>query len=175
VEFSDLDCRIEARVLHAGNNVIGSATLRYCEQPHPGKSFAYRFEAAGHSIVYATDSELDLVLENKEAAEANPALPREIPAYLVDFARGADLLIADGQYTDEEYVQKRGWGHPRATTTVDLAIQAGVKQLAITHHDPMQNDATVSDKIRRCTQRATDLGSDLEVIGAREGLTITVG
>jgi phosphoribosyl 1,2-cyclic phosphodiesterase len=175
VEFADLSCRIEARVLHAGDNAIDGVTLRYCEQPHPGKSFAYRFESDGHSIVYATDSELDLVLGNKDTAEADPTIPRQIPEYLVAFARGADLLIADGQYADDEYGAKRGWGHPRATTTVDFAVQAGVGQLAITHHDPMQDDAKVNDKIRRCAERAKALGSNLEVIGAREGLTITVG
>jgi len=175
VQFSDLSCKIEARIVRAGNNSIDGVNLRYCEQPHPGKSFAYRFEYNGYSIVYATDSELDLVLGNKEAAEADLSLPRQIPEALVEFARGADLLIADGQYTDAGYVEKRGWGHPRATTTVDFAVQAGVKQLAIHHHDPMQDDKMVDEKIQSCRERAIALGSDVAVIGAREGLTITVG
>lgn len=175
VEFKDLSCHIDARSLHSGDNLIDGVTLRYCEQPHPGKSFAYRFESDGRSIVYATDSELDLVLLNKDEAEADLSLPRKIPQRLVDFARGADLLIADGQYTDAEYPAKRGWGHPRATTVVDFAAQAGVKQLAIHHHDPMQNDIAVDEKIRRCSERARDLGSDVVVVGAREGLTLKVG
>ena len=175
VEFSDLSCRIEARSLHPGDNRIDGVTLRYCEQPHPSKSFAYRFESNGHSVVYATDSELDLVLLNKDEAEADLSVPRKIPPHLVDFARGADLLIADGQYTDAEYPAKRGWGHARATTTVDFAVQAGVKQLAIHHHDPMQNDNAIDEKIRRCAERARKLGSAVDVVGAREGLTIKVG
>lgn len=174
VEFADLSCRIEPRLLHAGDNLIDGVTLSYCEQPHPGKSFGYRFEKGGRRVVYATDSELDLVLLNNEQAERDLSIPRQVPQHLVDFARGADVLIADGQYTDEEYTTKRGWGHPRATTTVDLAVQAGVKQLVIQHHDPMQNDAAVEGKIRRCRERARLLGSNVEVLGAREGLTIAV-
>ena len=48
---------------------------------------------------------------------------------------GADLVIADGQYTDEEYPNKVNWGHARANTLVDVCLEAGVKNLAVTHHD----------------------------------------
>jgi phosphoribosyl 1,2-cyclic phosphodiesterase len=174
VEFADLSCRIEPRLLQSGRNIIDGVGLTYCEQPHPSKSFGYRFESGGHSVVYATDSELDLVLTNKDEAESDLSVARQVPRQLVDFASGADVLIADGQYADAEYPSKRGWGHPRATTTVDLAVQAGVKQLVIYHHDPMQNDAAVEEKVRKCSQRARLLGSDVEVVGAREGLTIAV-
>ena len=174
VEFSDLSCKIEPRLLKAGENHIDGVTLSYCEQTHPGKSFAYRFQSGGRCVVYATDSELDLALANKDEVEKDLSIPRRVPSHLVDFARNSDLLIADGQYTDAEYPSKRGWGHPRATTTVDLAVQAGVKQLVIHHHDPMQNDAAVDEKIERCIERARHLGSTLDIIGAREGLSIQV-
>ena len=86
--------------------------------------------------------------------------------------RGADLLIADAQYTDEEYPSKLGWGHARCTTTVDLAVQAGIKQLALFHHDPLHTDEDVDRKVETCRGRARMLGSDLLVFGAREGLEL---
>ena len=85
---------------------------------------------------------------------------------------GADLLVADAQYTDAEYLACKGWGHARATTTLDLAIQSGAKQLALFHHDPMQSDEEVDWKVEKCTERAQNHGSDVVVFGAREGLEL---
>ncbi len=97
---------------------------------------------------------------------------RKIPESFVRFVADADLLIGDGQYTDEEYPNKIGWGHARATTLVDLAVQAGVKQLALFHHDPMHGDDSVDASVNACQARAWAHGSDLSVFGAREGLEI---
>ena len=84
----------------------------------------------------------------------------------------ADLLIADGQYTDAEYPSKQGWGHARAKTALDLAVQARVKKLAIFHHDPMHGDEAVDTIVRECQERAQGFGSAVSVFGAREGLSI---
>ena len=88
--------------------------------------------------------------------------------------KDADLLIADGQYTDAEYASKVGWGHPRATTVVDLAVQAGVRQLAVFHHDPMHSDQEVDDMIVTCNERVTAHKANLVVFGAREGLELKI-
>jgi ribonuclease BN (tRNA processing enzyme) len=97
---------------------------------------------------------------------------RQIPEAFVNFVKGADLLIADGQYTEHEYARKVGWGHARANTVVDLAIQAGVKQCAIFHHDPMHSDAVIDQMIGEANQRVADQNSETTIFGAREGLTI---
>ena len=87
------------------------------------------------------------------------------------FVRGAELLIADGQYMDSEHLDKVNWGHPRATTATDLAIQAGVKKPGLLHHDPMQTDMDVAQKIDLCRVRAQRLEADNPIIfGAREGV-----
>ena len=92
----------------------------------------------------------------------------------MDFCRGADLLISDSQYLDDEYPARIGWGHPRATTAVDLAVKAGVKQLALYHHDPMHSDHDVERKIANCRARVQRLGGTTTVFGAREGLEIRI-
>jgi len=93
---------------------------------------------------------------------------------LVEFVRGADLLIADGQFTDTEYTVKRGWGHTSCLTAVDLAVQAGAKQLAIFHHDPTHSDSFVDDIIESCRHRVNLFNSDLVVFAAREGMELEV-
>lgn len=172
VSFNDLGSTIRFSHLSDGEKSIDGVVVKYFEQVHPGRSFAYSFQKDGRKVVYATDSELDQHIENRSSADRDPALQRRLPKDVVAFVAGADLLIADGQYTDDEYPKKIGWGHPRASTVVDLAVQAGVKQLALYHHDPMHSDAFVDDVVLRCRKRASAAGSHLVVFGAREGLEL---
>ena len=124
-------------------------------------------------VVYATDNEIDLTLAKTfDEVQADLELQRPVPQSLVEFVRGADLLIADAQYTDLEYPKHVGWGHPRATTVVDLAVLAGVKQLALFHHDPMHSDADVEAIVQQCRARARMFGSQLFTFAAREGLEL---
>ncbi|MBN2713114.1 MAG: MBL fold metallo-hydrolase, partial [Planctomycetes bacterium] len=89
----------------------------------------YRIEHKGKSYVFATD------VEASEEGEET----------LVEFARGADLIAHDAQYNDEEYYNgnpsKKGWGHSTIKMACATARLAGVKQLALIHHEPERDDA----------------------------------
>lgn len=172
VSFSDLGSTIVPRYFDSGRTQVGDVLLQTFEQTHPGRSFAYAFEAQGHRIVYATDSEIDLILLNPEAVTRDPDAMRLLPDDLVRLVADADLLIADAQYTDQEYVLKTGWGHSRASTLVDLAVQAGVRRLALFHHDPLHSDAQVDEILDQARARIATRGSNLEAFAAREGLTL---
>jgi len=174
VDFSELHSNIRSGDLGDGGKTIGSVKVSCMEQTHQGHSFAYAFEKNGYKVVYATDNELDLTLLNPEESLSNPEKLRKVPRPFVDFVKGADLLIADGQYTEVEYPKKIGWGHSRATTTVDLAHQARVKQMAVFHHDPLQSDGDVDNKIALCLERAERLDPELIVFGAREGVELRI-
>lgn len=174
VDFTELSARLVPATLAPGGSLIHGVKVRAFHQHHPGGSLAFSLEAGGKKVVYATDAELDDLLPNREASLRDPDVPRPLPDDLVEFVRGADLLIADGQYTDREYPSRIGWGHPRATTTVDLASAAGVRRLLITHHDPMQSDRDVEEKIRLCRERAERLRPGMRVEGAREGMELGV-
>lgn len=172
VDFSELNSHVVPADLGSGERDIDGVTVRCFEQKHPGGSYAYSLEKNGHKVVYATDNEVDLTLPDMDAVQQDLPRLRNIPRDLVEFCAGADLLIADGQYTEDEYPKRIGWGHPRATTVVDLALQAGCKQLAVYHHDPMQSDDDVEAKIASCRGRVRRLGHDLFVFAAREGLEL---
>jgi phosphoribosyl 1,2-cyclic phosphodiesterase len=172
VRFSDLGANIVSRSFAGASVKAGDVTVHSFGQKHPGGSVGFRVEHDGKSIVFATDSELDQVLVNPAVVKTSPDALRELPADLIEAASGADLLVADAQYTDIEYAQKVGWGHPRATTVVDFAVQAGVRQLALTHHDPMHSDRDVDLMVLECQERAAAHGAELEVFGAREGVTL---
>ena len=173
VHFSELHSRIVAAHLDDGRARIGGTTVKWFEQCHPGVSYAYSLEKHGVKIVYATDSELDLLLGRTfDEIQADLEVLRPMPKNLLDFMAGADLLIADAQYSESEYPSRVGWGHPRATTVVDLAMLAGVKQVALFHHDPMHSDADIDALVATCRQRVKRLGGTVDVFAAREGIEL---
>lgn len=97
---------------------------------HPlGGVYNFRLEYAGKSYVYASDVE---------------GTPGQGDAALAEFARGADLLCHDGQYREEDYPTRVGWGHSTAQMAIQTAVLAGAKRLAIIHHEPTYDDARLA-------------------------------
>jgi ribonuclease BN (tRNA processing enzyme) len=88
----------------------------------------YRVNFGGKSVVYATD------VEQKKGGYAE----------IIEFARGADLMIHDAQYLQDEYFSqtkpRKGWGHSTIEMAAEAASKAGVARLALFHHEPSRND-----------------------------------
>lgn len=119
---------------------------------HPDRATGYRFEHGGRVISYITDTEHII------------GQPDQNVLALMD---RADLAIYDSTYTDEEFPAKVGWGHSTWEEAVRLARIAGVKRLAIFHHDPDHTD-TVMERIETAAQEAFP-----GAFVAREGLSLT--
>ncbi|MFA6990260.1 MAG: MBL fold metallo-hydrolase [Candidatus Gastranaerophilaceae bacterium] len=66
---------------------------------------------------------------------------------LINFARNADLLIHDAQYTTDDYTSpvmpRQGFGHSTPKMAVDSAQKANVKRLILFHIDPTYDDEKV--------------------------------
>jgi ribonuclease BN (tRNA processing enzyme) len=145
---------------------------------HTCVCLAYRIEADGKSFVYATDTEPHgLVVTGLAPPEVPgrgepPHLVHEQDRRLAEFVAGADLLVMDAQYTDEEYPQRVGWGHCTTSYTTDIAVQAGVKRLALYHHDPMRRDDMVDEIVSVSGRRLASYGTDIDVFGAAEGQSV---
>jgi len=173
VTFSSLGGKVIARDLEPkGRTEVGGIGVSMLPLIHPGGCLGFAFEHDGHKVVYMTDNEIDQALPEKARAPG-PAL-RPVPEAMVAFAQNADLLIADGQYTEDENAKRVGWGHPRASTVVDLAVKAKVKQLALTHHDPMHSDAEGDSLGVGGAKRAQNHGAKRVVFGAREGIELKI-
>ena len=171
IGFGALRAEIVADHLDDGRKEIGDVLVETFPLNHPGGCLGYAFSHRSKKIVYATDNEV--AVEGQPESDGSAKLRIASPE-LVNSLRGADLLIADGQYTDAEYPPKKGWGHTSCLTAVDLAIQAGAKQLAIFHHDPTHSDSVVDEIIESCRQRANGFSSELVVFAAREGMELEV-
>ena len=92
---------------------------------HPNGATGYRIEYAGKSFCYVTDTEHVI------------GKPDENILGLID---GADLVVYDSTYTDDEFPAKIGWGHSTWQEGIRLCRAANVKRLAIFHHDPDHED-----------------------------------
>lgn len=130
---------------------------QYRSYAHPKNgSLIYKIQYGGKSVVYATDVEGYLGGDQK----------------LIQFAKGADLLIHDAQYTQEQYLgaplTTQGFGHSTPEMACEVAQKAGVKQLVLYHHDPSQDDETVLKK----EETAKKLFPNS--VAAKEGLTISL-
>ncbi|WP_165395267.1 MBL fold metallo-hydrolase [Flagellimonas allohymeniacidonis] len=104
---------------------------------HPGGAYGYRLEVGGKVFVYCTDLEHGECLNEK----------------VIEFAKEADLLIYEAQYTPEELPKFRGWGHSSWEQAIEVAKLAGVKKLYLTNHDPEHNDEFLQKEERKCQER----------------------
>jgi phosphoribosyl 1,2-cyclic phosphodiesterase len=139
---------------------------------HPGGCTGFIFEKDGRKVIYAPDNELPIEAGEKFPDLMNEGALRKAPQPLLEAFHGADLLILDGQYDDQQYAAKKGWGHSSCFSAVDLAIRAKVKNLAIFHHDPESNDHDVDLKMQACYARVEKHKSNLTVFAAREGVEL---
>lgn len=140
-------CTLDYGEINVQGTVVRTAPLN-----HPQGSVAYRLDADGGSLVFATDTE--------------PGSPKHDRA-LRDLAQGADVLIYDAQYTPEQLEgEKKGWGHGSWLEGVRIAHECGVRRLILFHHDPDSDD----EYLDQLVERARELFPDVE--GAAEGLEI---
>jgi phosphoribosyl 1,2-cyclic phosphodiesterase len=102
----------------------------YQSYAHPNDGvLAYRFEYNNKKVVIATD------IEGYKTPDVR----------LSKFSKDVDLLIADAQYTEEEYQNTQGFGHSTVDMAIDLAKSANAKNLILFHHDPRHNDEKLDD------------------------------
>ena len=67
---------------------------------------------------------------------------------VINFAEESDILIHDAQYTPEDLVKYKGWGHSSWENAVDVAIRSNSKKLILFHHSPDYSDDAL-DEIER--------------------------
>jgi phosphoribosyl 1,2-cyclic phosphodiesterase len=112
---------------------LGPYTIRSAALNHPGGCAGFRIETEYGSVAYLPDHE---PFPNQNPSGTSDKDRVE----LINFLTGADVLILDTQYTEEEYARHVGWGHGCLPDSVALAADAAVRELALFHHDPAHRD-----------------------------------
>lgn len=93
--------------------------------------FGLRFiDSEGNKIVIATDHE---------------ARPSELNKKFIDFAKGANILVHDAQYTQEEYQTRTGWGHSTFSQAIENGKKSNAEKVLLTHHHPKRTDSEIDE------------------------------
>lgn len=146
LEFRDVD---DEDCFELGKGIV----VRRRALNHPDGAAGYRVEFGGRSVCYVTDTE---------------HTPGELDENIQGLIRGADLVIYDCTYTDDELAAHVGWGHSTWQQGVRLCQASDVKRLAIFHHDPDHDDVFMAD----IETQAAEMWDGALV--AREGMSITL-
>jgi len=111
---------------------------------HPGGVLGFRLEWPGHSLAYVTDT---------TAASDAP---------YVEKIRGVDLLVHECYFPDGQEEWARKTGHSCTTPVAQVARQAGVGRLVLTHINPLSNeDDPIGLDVARAIFPHTEIGADL--------------
>ena len=169
VRLDELGAEISYHELVEGTLDIDGVSVSTRYLNHPALTFAYRIEADGAVLVYASDHEP----HSHHMANGQGDLEGEDLKHC-QFLTGADLVIHDAQYTAEEYPSRVGWGHSTIEYALAVCRQAGVKSLALTHHDPNRTDDAIDRMLEKARADLRHAGTDIKVFAAAEGETIFV-
>jgi phosphoribosyl 1,2-cyclic phosphodiesterase len=161
VSVRELAARLHFHELPAHVIEIGEFQIHAQLIIHPNPTIGYRIQSGDFAVTYLPDHE--------------PALGGRsfgndktwISGYKL--AEGADLLIHDTQYTEEEYRNRIGFGHSSIRHAFRFAELSSVKHFAPFHHDPTHNDDTLD---RMFEQTLWSLQPTYKVTPSREGLAI---
>lgn len=142
---------------------LGNVTVEPYLLDHPGDSFAYRIESGSKVFIYASDGAY------------NDPSPAAMEKYHT-FYRNADVLVFDAHFDLIESFEKSDWGHSTSFLGVDIALNAGVKELLLFHHDPLSDDRRIKKFLNATRRYLNHVAPDtnLKVSIAYEGLEVTL-
>jgi len=160
--YRNMGAQIEMRAISDDGEVrAGVARITAHPNQHgPTQVLAYRIEADGKALVYASD----VGYEKGGPSEETLAV-----------YRGADLLIHDCTFTPEDKAQRMSRGLSSLDDAVEAAVRAGVKRLALFHYDQDYSDHDVDALVARGRRQLDERGAkDIEILGAAEGVTLAL-
>jgi len=157
-QFHDM----EAQIMEFEETTVRSQMMN-----HPVMMQSYRIEYKGKSVVFSGDMEpfYDLM-----GSPDSIDMAVERNKVIIDFFHGADVLVIDCSYTDEEYDSRRGWGHNSVSQAVWFGGESKVKHLVLTHHEPTRTDDEVEYLLEQAEKVRETYGFEFESLSmAYEG------
>ncbi len=176
VKLSELEATIDFVPLSENSFRAFDATVESIFVNHPGYTLGYRISQGGKAIVYISDNEpfsresrhlfTNGVGETIKLYENQIGDPNN---RIVNFAKGADVLIHDSTYTPELYKAHIGWGHSDYLFALKVAASAGVRKLCLFHYDPSLDDEKLDEIVDGCKNEMRKMGYSFELCAAKEG------
>ena len=177
IGLREVPANVRIEELKEMNFSVGPVRVQAASANHPGICVGYRLFTSDGSIAFFADNELfpEGAPPPRAAVATDPpgqVFARGENRKMIEFVRGADLLIMDTQYDAVEYKEHTGWGHGCLDEVVALALQAEVKTLFLFHHDPDHDDAKISQMLAHARQIVAARKGKLRIEAAREGVTV---
>jgi phosphoribosyl 1,2-cyclic phosphodiesterase len=164
VSLRDLPCKLSLHEVPCKDFKIGQFQIFSDLICHAGPTVGYRIQSSDSVVTYLPDHEPALGIKNFP-------LSRDWTSGY-GLAAGADLLIHDAQFSDNEYQHRAGWGHSSINDALKFAALSEVKQLALFHHDPTHSD---DDLDRLISEAVKSEKPSFEVTPGTEGAVFRVG
>lgn len=161
VNFHDVAANFNSNKVCDVPFTIGSIGITPVLLSHPNKGIGYRFQENGKSFVFLTDNELTYVHEGGLTYKD-----------YVEFSAGADLLVHDSEYLEEEYKITKMWGHSVYKDSLNLALDAGVMTFGLFHHNQERSDDAIDEMVMDCKKIIAEKESFLECFAMYEGQEI---
>lgn len=164
VSLRDLPCKLSLNEVPCKDFKIGQFQIFSDLICHIGPTVGYRIVSSDSVVTYIPDHEPALGVKNF------PLSKDWTSGYAL--AAGADLLIHDAQFSDEEYAHRIGWGHSSIRQAFKFAALARVKQLVPFHHDPTHSD---SDLDRLINETVKSERPSFKITPGTEGAVFRIG
>ena len=163
VKFEEISAKFEFGSACSAGFEMGRIKVAPIELSHPNHGLGYKFTEDGRSFVFLTDNELGFTHPGGRSQ-------REYAA----FCQGADLLVHDADYTANQYLRRKTWGHSTCGQAADLALAAGVSALGLFHHNQDRGDAEVEREVAECAGILKSRGSRIRCFAVREGQVVNL-
>lgn len=163
IDMELLHATFEFGFENAHGNTIGNIQVESIQLNHPNGGYGFKFIENGRSFVFLTDNELGYLHD--------PTIKLDD---FVDFCKNADILFHDAQFTEKEYIEKKGWGHSCYLDTFNLGVKAGVRKLGFFHHDPDRSDDELDKIVQYYAEKAKSVAPTMTVFAVAEGMEFEI-
>ena len=140
---------------------IGSVKVETIPLSHPGGGLGYKLTEDGKTFAFITDNELGYPHPGGMTFQD-----------YADFARNADILFHDAEFTTEEYQPRKGWGHSPIPEVLRLAVEAGVGKLGFFHINQKRDDAEMDRLVDEAKAELLAGNSSIECFAVAGGMEI---
>lgn len=138
---------------------------------HPSHTLSYKIKNKDKVFVYLTDHEPyeSYLHPTHSSLSSYNGDTKALHSRLIEFARDSDVLVIDGEYTDEEYEGRHiGWGHSSINASLKFALEANVKCVIFHHHGQNRTDVQINILYKSIISYLDKENISIEVLFSRE-------
>ncbi|MFA6093724.1 MAG: response regulator [Elusimicrobiota bacterium] len=132
---------------------------------HPGSSMGYLLDLSGRKVVYSPNAELygETVSSQQDYDEKTGRI-----------CRGADLLVHDAHWTDEDYLKHKDEGHSSVSSAAIFAAEHEMHRLLLIDADAAYTEPMLADMERKAREVLESHGAQIPCDMVRDGLNIEI-